>query len=957
MRRAFFCSAWLLSVTSASVAQVDLPWTQLSLSTCQVDAYRKANPAMDGRNVVIAILDTGVDMGIAGLRQTTTGETKVVDVQDFSTQGDVEIVRATWSDTGEKIVHYATNGSPELFTPPSAEHRPPGTTVWFGLLEEKAFRNSSVSDLNDNGRKDDEFGVCVISRDQGTDDDAVCIIDLDGDRDFSNDVPLKNYKLEHDTFTFARRNPEEQIVPLTCALNIFVRERKVVLHFDDGGHGTHVAGIAAGHRIQNQDGFDGVAPGAKIISLKIGHNCLAGGATTTGSKKKAFEYAARYAREHNVTVVCNLSFGIGSKREGHSSIDKFVDKLLRANPKLVICTSAGNEGPGLSSVGTPAAAGAAISVAALLAADTARDVSGVQIPHAQVTEFSSRGGELDKPDIATPGLATSTVPRWVRGGDFWGGTSMASPYAAGLCALLAQHARETSGRLPRADWIKAALSQTAAPVPGFTVIDYGAGCPNMVKAAARIEVIAKDLAADPLYAFEVETESPMAVDASSPAAYWRSTYFPSDRPQSFRITPVFAPQADAATITAFSKRLTLRSDADWCKPLQEQIYFRGRQAATVRVGYDGDKLRKPGLYVASVVGLDGENVVLRLLNTVVVPHRALPANDYRLLLEDQTVAGWKLNRHFFAVPPGASAMHVTLKAVGEQPSTARARHIHRPDGRYVGRRYPLRIDTKNDRRESAMTVSKELEPGIWEIPVSSAKADETSTYSLEVRFDGVHADPAVITDLSSDPGSMPSGSVTLVNLFDRPTHVTTSGKIEGYRKTVTKKLTPDDDIATISIAFTPRIKAARIRIELSDEDYAKLTDAAVSLFDPSGKAVAQDGFGEPKVAFTAKNPDLTEESVTCKLEIRPAFAQPNVEETAAFEVTIDYLYTEPVSIEVGRDGNSQITLYPGVPATLSYTLARRPPAAAKGTSTIGTIRATERQSNKSVVEIEICEDQ
>ena len=955
MRHIVFAPLCVLLMTNACAAQADLPWTQLSLSTCQVDAYHKANPKIDGRGVVIAVLDTGVDMGVAGLQKTTTGEVKVVDVQDFSTQGDVEIIRVTWNKAGDKIIHYAKDGSPELYTPPPANQRPTGTTVWFGILKEKAFKNSAVPDVNDDGDKDDSFGLCVVSMDDGTDDDAVCYIDTDGDRDFSDERPLRNYKLDFDTFTFAREKKEKQIIPLTCALNIFVRQHKVVLHHDDGGHGTHVAGIAAGFRILNQDGFNGVAPGAKVISMKIGQNCLAGGATTTGSMKKAFEYAARYAREHDVTVVCNLSFGIGSMREADSDIDKFVDKLLRANPYLVICTSAGNEGPGLSSVGTPAAANAAISVAALYAADTARDVRGVQIPHAQLTWFSSRGGELDKPDIATPGMITSTVPRWERGGDFWGGTSMASPYAAGMCALLSQHLREKAGVSPRADWIKAALKGTAAPVDGYTPLDYGAGQPNMVKAASMIETLAAKSGDDPLYTFNVTTESPLAVDASGPAAYWRSTYFPTDRPQVFTIKPVFVPQADAAAITAFSKRLTLRSDAEWCKLLQDQIYFRDKQSAKVRVEYDAEKLTEPGMYVATVEGLDGDTVALRLVNTIIVPHQVIPKNVYRVKLDGQTVDGWKINHHFFAVPVGASAMHLTLRAIDGKPSTARAWLIHRPDGRTAGRYYPLRLDTKNDRHEASYTISKELEPGVWEIPIGSAKMDETSAYSLEVRFDGITAEPMVVSDLSSSPGSMPSGSVTLLNLFERPTTVTTSGKIEGYRKTVTKELTPDDDTAKITLAFTQEIEAARIRIEVSDKDYGKFTDCAVNVLDGSGKAIGQNGLSEPILTLNIANPEPDSDSVSCTLEIRPAFAEPNVEDSAEFDIKIDYLYTDQINIVVERDGNSQLALYPGIPAEMSFDLDRTPPDAPDGTSTIGYIRAVERGAKKPIVEIEINE--
>ncbi|HWL93622.1 MAG TPA: S8 family serine peptidase, partial [Phycisphaerae bacterium] len=324
--------AFCICFGAAALAE-DIPWTQLSLSTSKVDEHRRANPTLDGRGIVIAVLDTGVEMDVPGLMQTTTGEMKVIDVQDFSTQGDIEIARALWNDAGDRIVHYAAEGKPELFIPPEGaaapEEKSSGSTVWFGRIEEKVFQNSSVPDINDNKNRKDEFAICVVSRDDGSDDDAICYVDTNLNRDFSDDKPLKNYKLAYDRFTFARREPEKQTEPITCAVNIFLKKRIVSIHFDDGGHGTHVAGIAAGHKILGQDGFDGVAPGAKVISLKLGHNSLAGGATTTGSKQAAFEYAAKYARENNVTVVCNLSYGVGSIQEGKSDIDEFLDKLMR----------------------------------------------------------------------------------------------------------------------------------------------------------------------------------------------------------------------------------------------------------------------------------------------------------------------------------------------------------------------------------------------------------------------------------------------------------------------------------------------------------------------------------------------------------------------------------------------------------------------------------------------------
>src|SRR3989442_1591290 len=85
-----------------------------------------------------------------------------------------------------------------------------------------------------------------------------------------------------------------------------------VIGFDNNAHGTHVAGIAAGHTLFNVAGFDGVAPGAQLLGLKIANDAR-GGISMTGSIQHAMEYAARYAEQRHLPLVLNLSWGIGNE--------------------------------------------------------------------------------------------------------------------------------------------------------------------------------------------------------------------------------------------------------------------------------------------------------------------------------------------------------------------------------------------------------------------------------------------------------------------------------------------------------------------------------------------------------------------------------------------------------------------------------------------------------------------
>ncbi len=162
------------------------------------------------------------------------------------------------------------------------------------------------------------------------------------------------YRIIKQTSNLSTIPNEEGLSQLTFGLNIFPDEQRISIHFDDGAHGTHCAGIAAGNDIGGI-GLAGVAPGAYLISCKLGNNNYSGGATVTESMKQAYLYADKLSKERKEPCIINMSFGIGSEIEGRSEIEKFIEELVKENPYLYVCTSNGNEGPGISTTGLPSA--------------------------------------------------------------------------------------------------------------------------------------------------------------------------------------------------------------------------------------------------------------------------------------------------------------------------------------------------------------------------------------------------------------------------------------------------------------------------------------------------------------------------------------------------------------------------------------------------------------------------
>src|SRR6266540_3104433 len=430
-----------------------------------VDVFQAMHPTYDGRGVLIAILDSGIDPNVPGLIATSTGAPKIIELRDFSGEGRVALA-AFPAPTDNEMKGAARIG--RLTT----------ATTWYrGVFRELPLGRPPAGDVNGNGRNTDEFPVVVVKASDGW----VAFLDTNLDGSFEDEMPLHDYRQGRETIALGTK-------PLTIVANFSEADSAPVLNlfFDTSGHGTHVAGIAAGHNLYDVTGFNGVAPGAQLIGLKIANNAR-GGVTVHGSMMRAIDYAARYAAQRNLPLVLNMSFGVGNEHEGRAVIDSIVDAFLLAHPDVVFAIAAGNDGPGLSTLGFPGSADLALTVGATYPGVYARPPQpGVSPARDALGYFSSRGGELAKPDIVAPGIAFSTVPRWDTGNEVKVGTSMATPYAAGLAGCLASALVQEGRRASAAD-VAQALRASARPFNGARLIDEGAGMPVLEAAYQWLE--------------------------------------------------------------------------------------------------------------------------------------------------------------------------------------------------------------------------------------------------------------------------------------------------------------------------------------------------------------------------------------------------------------------------------------------------------------------------------------
>jgi serine protease AprX len=251
---------------------------------------------------------------------------------------------------------------------------------------------------------------------------------------------------------------------------------------DGRGHGTFVAGIAAG----SAAGYAGAAPGANIVMLDVMDDS---GMARTSDVIAAAEWIYQHKDEKNIRVA---NFSLHSTVPSNFTkdpLDRAVEKLWFGGVTVVV--AAGNYGHENGPSGVMFAPGNdpfVITVGAV-------DLEGtVKIKDHDVPSWSAYGYTYDgfrKPEIAAAGRymvgpipPTSTLllqkpenavaPGYMR----LSGTSFASPVVAGAAAqILARHPSYTP------DQVKGALMQAARYVPEAPPGSAGVGELNASKAA------------------------------------------------------------------------------------------------------------------------------------------------------------------------------------------------------------------------------------------------------------------------------------------------------------------------------------------------------------------------------------------------------------------------------------------------------------------------------------------
>ena len=269
------------------------------------------------------------------------------------------------------------------------------------------------------------------------------------------------------------------------------------------GHGTHCAGIIGGTGQRSGGKYAGVAPGTKIIGAGLGAGLFVINALG------AWEWGLANQYNYNIKVVSN-SYGSFASFEPDNPIN-IASKAAYDNGITVLFAGA-NSGPGKNTYNKYAKAPWVIGVAAGTKEGGLASFSSRGLPADERFSNSDPLDDFDAPTITAPGagrefesnaakfsaayvstrstsnltangldadaeLAPGEIPFYTQ----ISGTSMATPYVAGVVALMLDADPSLTP-----DEIRQIIVETATRMPGYADHEVGAGYINAYAAVDKV---------------------------------------------------------------------------------------------------------------------------------------------------------------------------------------------------------------------------------------------------------------------------------------------------------------------------------------------------------------------------------------------------------------------------------------------------------------------------------------
>jgi hypothetical protein len=480
----------------------DYPLRHPYLAIRDIDAaeFQAQHPTFDGRGVTIVLLDGSVDFLLPEYQTAYSLDgkpiPKIADYVNVTDPREDAAEMGQWVDMKETVNAQGGRLSyrGKTFTAPR------DGSFRIGFFDERRFNNPSNAaymdqDIDRNGNPRGDDGLFGVLWDEQSGD---VWVDTNRDLSFADQKKMTDFIKRGDLGVFGTDDPKTPIrESIGFAVQTDAKNKFVALNVGIYQHATEIMGHVIGNR-EPGGRLQGVAPGARLISMFYGvgnaHGLIEG-------------LIAAFKHPLSDLIVLEQSVFIASVpyllADGRHPISIIAQRLTERYQKLLFVP--GGNAPGNGLVAEDGLAPAAVSVGGYQNRESYRLNNGL-VPepadnlHWGALSHGPSGVGALKPDLLAPsgqmsvdlGYLYRKTSQELRGlyqlppGYFVdGGTSTATPMAAGAAALVVSAAKQT--RVPYdAMRLKAALTGSARYIPRLAAHEQGSG---LVQVRAAYELL------------------------------------------------------------------------------------------------------------------------------------------------------------------------------------------------------------------------------------------------------------------------------------------------------------------------------------------------------------------------------------------------------------------------------------------------------------------------------------
>ncbi len=707
------------------------------LADIRAEDFLKANPSFDGRGVTIAMIDMNPDPLLPELQVATTlGGQPTPKIAIYETALDAEEEDdGRWLRMTDMVV--ATDD--RFVYRDSTYTAPRNGTFRIAMFDEA--KNDSLSragldkDVNRDKNPDGSSRLFAVLWDEETND---VWVDTDQDLSLADETALTEYNERPEFGVFGTDDPDTPVrESVAFAIQIDREKKLVALNLGVASHASLVVGAAVASR-GTEGRFDGVAPGARLASVSEG-----------GSAYGQTEATIKAVKHPSVDVVYFEQSSLITRnyllRDGRLVPTVVYERLIDKYGTSIVSPT--HNYPILGGIDDFVLARGVIGIGGHESRDNFFTNHGVRVEHDDnlliTGGYGPMGNGALQPDVISPSNYVSTARGFEEGraipGLFQlppgytiaGGTSTATPTAAGAVALLISAAKQ-EGVTYDAYRIKHAITRSARYVPHLPAYKQGNGVVNVAGAweiLKALDTVGEQVTINGRAPVRHSYSHLLPIPNEGVGLFERDGWNVGDREErTITLTRAAGPSAPMT----FTLSWTGNDNGTFSAPLTVTLPLNRPVAVPITITPSTH-----GAHTAHLT-LDHQDVpgyAYRTLATVVVAEPLTAAKEFTIEKKTE-VPRPGMRSFFYRVPEGLTALKIDLSWSEREVSLT----VVRPDTR---QQRGARTTPQGTRRVTQVVADPM--PGVWEVRLTDVADTRTFDWEQAKKPEPVPPTPATLT--------------------------------------------------------------------------------------------------------------------------------------------------------------------------------------------------------------------